>query len=646
MKNALLLLLALPFFCFSQAPTGARELPSIAAMEQKSAEISFQHKMQSLASGNFNIHHYRCDWKVNPTIRYITGYVIATFSTTSSTNTITFDCNAQLTVDSIYYHGSPIIFLRDQPNALTVQFPSQLATGVKDSVTIYYQGVPTTTGYNAFYQGFHRGSWAIWTLSEPYGASEWWPCKNTLDDKADSIDILITHPAEYTASSNGVLASEWNVNDSTVASYFKHRYPIATYLVAIALTKYILEKDSVLLGNRQMPILAYSFPFDTAYFRPATAVAKQCLQKFSELWGLYPFHQEHYCQTQWGRGGGMEHQTNSFVIARWPDLISHELGHQWFGDWVTCASWQDIWLNEGFATYASNIYYEFFDPAVLRPVLAFIVNNVTNVPDGSVWVDDTTSVNRIFNQRLTYYKGSYVVHMLRWKLGDSIFFKGLQQYLADPAISYGYARTSDLERNLEAVSGQDLSSFFQKWIYGQGYPDYQASWSQNKNNWAKLKMNQTTSHSSVSFYEMPVAVRFKNATQTKTFVVDHQFHGQEFWLDVGFVADSVFIDPDLWILSRVKTTAKEVSNSTQPDELIIYPNPSPGDLKISIKSPSAKVLSIQVYNAIGQLVYNRQLQTPGRDELFTIPLATLARGTYWVRIKNNDKLKVVKKIIH
>ena len=113
----------------------------------------------------------------------------------------------------------------------------------------------------------------------------------------------------------------------------------------------------------------YSYPVHVNYFSEATRIAKQCLQKFSELFGVYPFYKEQYSQTQWGVNGGMEHQTNSFIVDRWPDLVSHELGHQWFGDKVTCGSWQDLWLNEGFATYSTNIYYEHFDTAMLKPTL-------------------------------------------------------------------------------------------------------------------------------------------------------------------------------------------------------------------------------------------------------------------------------------
>lgn len=601
----------------------------------------------TVASDNIDVHHYRCEWEVDPSVRFLRGKVTASFIVKTISDKIIFDLATQLGVDSIVYHGTTLPFQRVSRDGLEIQLPGLLNQGQKDSVSIYYSGIPDPLGTGAFYQGIYRGNPSVWTLSEPYGAKQWWPCKNGLTDKADSIDIIITYPAinRNFASSNGVIVSE-TVSGGMQTTHFRHRYPIASYLVAIAISSYVIDKDSVLIGNRQMPVITYAFTVSSPnYYKPATVVAKQCLQKFSDLFGLYPFYKEHYCQTQWGAGGGMEHQTNSFIVDRWPTLVSHELGHQWFGDKVTCGSWQDLWLNEGFATYTTNIYLEHFDTAYLQPTLQGLINNVTSQPGGSVFVDDTTNFARLFSGRLTYNKGSYVVHMLRATLGDSVFFKGIRRYLDNAGVSYSFARTIDLRKALEAESGKNLESFFQKWIYGQGYPNYHAEWSQNNNNWIKVKLNQTTSHSSVNFYEMPVTLVAKNGTKESSFVVDHRYSGQEFWLNPGFAADTIMIDPKLWILSRIKTSAK-VGGSTTPDELKIYPNPAPRELKISLKNPSDKKLFIQLVNMLGQVVYQKELPTPGKDELIDLSIAHLPKGVYWLKLNSYGKIQILKKIVH
>lgn len=599
----------------------------------------------TVASDNFDIHYYRCDWKLNPEVRYINGGITAHFTIKAASDSIVFDLVRSLTVDSVKYHGNKITFYQSTENALIIKWPATISANQKDSVTIFYQGVPVTHGFGNFYQGFHRGAWAIWTLSEPYGAAGWWPCKNGLTDKADSMDIAVTIPADYTISTNGVLMREEQAAGQTT-SYFKHRYPIATYLVALAITKYSIAKDSVLLGNRQMPVLMYSFTFDVNYYKPATAQVKQLLSKFSELFGLYPFHQEQYCQTQWGLGGGMEHQTNSFIADRWPALVAHELGHQWFGDKVTCGSWQDLWLNEGFATYTESIYYEHFVPEVYYNNLANLIKSVTNAPDGSVWVSDTTNFSRLFSGRLTYNKGGMVVHMLRWVLGDSLFFKGVRTYLNDPTVKYGYAHTADLKRIMENVSGKNLNNFFNKWIYGQGYPSYQLTWSQNINHWAKVKLKQTTSHPSVSFYDMPVALQFKNAERNRDtiVVVNHQYSGQEFSINVGFETDTVLIDPQLRLVSKGNTSVKETVSEIV-NQLKIYPNPSPDKLFISLNNPTDKKLSIRLYNSIGQLVYRKEMDMPGHDEMLGIPMQPLARGIYYLKLKSEKSIDITHKIM-
>ena len=598
----------------------------------------------TVASDNIDVHHYRCEWEVNPSVRYIQGKVTVSFIMKAASNKIILDLSTDLNVDSISYHGTNITFERVLKDGLEIQFPSTINTGQKDSVSVYYQGVPDPSSTGVFFRKFHRLSDAIWTLSEPYGSKLWWPCKNGLTDKADSIDIYVTHPAGNIASSNGLLVSEQPVGGKII-SHFQHRYPIASYLVAILVAQYSVTKDSIQLGNRSMPVLMYSYPVHADYFKDATDVAKKCLQKFSELFGIYPFYKELYAQTDWGVGGGMEHQTNSFIVDKWPALVSHELGHQWFGDKVTCGSWQDLWLNEGFATYSTNIFLEHFDSAAFRPALQSLINSITSQPDGSVWVNDTTDVDRLFSGRLTYNKGSYVVHMLRWVMGDSAFFKGVRRYLDDTSIGYAFARTADLRKTLELESGLKLEKFFQNWVYGEGYPNYHAEWSQNNNNWIKLKLNQTTSHTSVRFYEMPVTIVARSGSKEKSFVVDHRYSGQEFWLNPEFKVDTILIDPKLWILSKTKTSAK-VSTSSISNELKIYPNPAPRAFNISLKNPTDKKLNIQMLNMLGQVVYRKELQTAGNDELINIQITHLPRGIYWLKLNSYGKVQVLKKIVH
>ena len=654
MKNIYLLLLFVTSLVKAQLPIAPEPVnrqvpPDIAQLEKQhyqrlgEAGQAGTAAAFTVASDNFDVSFYRCNWQLNPEVRYIKGAITSYFAIKTPSDSIVFDLVNTLTVDSVIYHNSKISFHQSADNGLIIKWPETLNAGQKDSVSIFYQGIPVTYGFGNFYQGIYRDNYAIWTLSEPYGAAGWWPCKNGLNDKTDSLDIIVTVPEIYTLSTNGVLISQTNKEGNSTI-FFRHRYPIATYLIALAIGKYNIGKDSVLLGNRQMPVLMYTLVhIDPAASLPATALAKQLLQKFSSLFGLYPFYQEQYSQTQWGLGGGMEHQTNSFIYDKWANLIAHELGHQWFGDKVTCGSWQDLWLNEGMTSFIENLYYELYEQPGFYPGLANLIKNVTSAPDGSVWVSDTTNFSRLFSKRLTYNKGCLVARMLRWKLGDSTFFQGLRTYLDDPTVKYGYARTADLKRVMEKVSGKNLESFFTKWIYGEGYPSYQLAWSQNVNNWAKVALKQTTSHPSVSFYDMPVAIQFKNASRDTVVVLEHQFSGQEFTINVGFKADTVIIDPKLWLISNNNTSLKEPTNENV-NQLKVYPNPAPDQLFVALVNPTDKKLSLQLLNSIGQLIYQKEIAMSGSNELLDIPVRHLARGIYYLKLKSTS-INITRKIM-
>ncbi len=624
-----LLLLSGKLFAQSNDTLCKSNLTIVANEKKESSKIEIFQKTN--ASPNFEVSYYRCVWNVDPAVRFINGNITSHFIVNSATNNIVFDLSFQLVVDSVLYRGARIGFSHFPTTALQINFPTTIIAGQKDSLTIFYKGVPENSGFGSFVQATHAGIPVLWTLSEPYGAKNWWPCRNGLDDKADSIDIIISCPVAYKTSSNGMLVNE-NINGDIRTSFYRHRYPIATYLVAFAVTNYNVLNHSVQLGAINLPMTTYCYPESENSFLQNTNKVLQALQLFHQYFGAYPFINERYGHTQFSWGGGMEHQTNSFIVSTDENLMAHELAHQWFGDKVTCGSWQDIWLNEGFATYLSYFYFEKKDAAGHSTRLKNLGNNITSQPRGSVWVNDTNNVNRIFDGRLSYFKGAYLVHMLRWVLGDTLFFKGIQQYMKDAKITYGFARTDDLKRNLEEVSGKNLTTFFNNWYKGEGHPTYKVAWSNNKNNWAKIFISQTTSHPSVSFFEMPLALKFKKGAQEKTVVVNNTNNNQLFWEDIGFEADTVLVDPEFWVLSKNNSSIKEVG-STVLDEIKIYPNPASTNITISIKNPTAKKLAVNLLMENGQLVYKKDFATPGRDENFTIATSQFSRVAYFLIIE-------------
>lgn len=529
----------------------------IAAIEQKAAERKANVVNSSVASANFNVDYYRCEWNINPARYFISGSVTTYFTITQKTNQVTLDLAKKLTVDSIKMRNTKLLFSQTNKDGLAITLPKKYKKNERDSFSVFYHGAPVESG--AFTQTKHKNTPVIWTLSEPYGAKDWWPCRNGLDDKCDSIDIYITHPARYKASSNGILVSEAPANNdkNEVVSYYKHRYPIASYLVAIAVTNYSIMYDTVQLGNKKLPVTSYIYPESLSDFESRTHYMLQAIPLFDSMYGQYGFIKERYGQTQFSWGGGMEHQTNSFVTSTSEDLMAHELAHQWFGDKITCGSWQDIWLNEGFATYSADfLYMRTFSPTYYPGYISGDLNYIVSKPDGSVFVDDTSSFNRIFDSRLTYNKGAFLLRMLEWTLGSNTFFKGLQKYYTDPKIAYGFARTADFQRNMEAVSGLDLNYFFDQWFYGQGYPTFTVYWSQNANNYVNLVIKQTTSHPSVNFFKLPLELVFTNGSQEKRIVIDINQKVQQAAYNIGFQATELLIDPDKQVISKDNTAVK------------------------------------------------------------------------------------------
>ena len=596
------------------------------------------------ASNNYDVKYYRCEWEVNPSVRFINGKVTVYFIVTAATNNIQMDLMNPLIVDSIKQRNT-LLTNQHSNNTLSINFTATINTGVLDSVTIFYRGVPPNNGFGSFEITTHAAVPVMWSLSEPYGSRDWWPCKNGLDDKADSIDIIITAPSQYKAASNGLLQSETLIAGGTKKlTYWKHRYPIASYLVCFAVTNYAVFNNSVLLGSTNLPMQTYCYPESLASFQGGTQNVLNALELFHNNFGDYPFIKEKYGHVQFGWGGGMEHQTASFIVSINEGLIVHELAHQWFGDKVTCASWEDIWLNEGFATYLAAFYMENKYPANTINSRKSVINNITSSTSGSVWVDDTTSVGRIFSGRLSYNKGSYLLYMLRWKLGDSVFLKGLRQYQKDPKLAYGFAKTDDLKRNLEQVSGQNLTEFFKDWFKGQGYPTYNVQWTQIGSDYVKIKMNQTTSHTSVDFFELPVALKFKNATQEKTIVVDNKTNGEIFIRNVGFIADTVLIDPEYWLVTKSNVSAKVPDAATGQNIIQIFPNPVQEHFTIYMHKMTAATANINLYNAAGQLVYTKNINLVNGSEYLEVPSGHLPKGGYFLRINAGD-FKFVKKLI-
>ncbi|MCX6284069.1 MAG: M1 family aminopeptidase [Bacteroidetes bacterium] len=569
---------SLLFFCFlfpgvlqAQVTFNPNDLNTIANGERKSHEQSFRHG-HAITTSAFDVKFYRCYWIIDPALRQIAGNVTVYFKPMQAGfDSLVLDMHQALTVEQVIYHQHSISSWSHTADLLTVRFVSNLPQNVIDSVTVVYQGVPPDDGFGTFVQDQHNGNPILWTLSEPYGASNWWPCKNGLTDKADSVDITISTPNPNKTATNGMLVSTSSLGGNT-EFHWKHSYPIAAYLVGIAVTNYASFTQKVPFGNDTLKVVNFVYPEDSTNAVAQLPAIIPMIQVYDSLFGIYPFQREKYGHAQFSWGGGMEHQTMTFVANFEFELIAHELGHMWFGDKVTCGSWTDIWLNEGFATYLSGLIYEHLDPSLWVRFRMVRVQSITSMPGGSVYCNDTTNIDRIFDGRLSYAKGAMILHQLRWIMGDSVFFAALNNYLKDYRLAYGFARTEDLKTHLENSYGHDLGWYFNDWFTGEGYPQYRINWSQTADTVA-FTVSQTQSSPGVSFFELPIQLLFKNSGHDTLIRFNNTFSGELFKVRIPFPVDSLIFDPQYQIISSNNTVNAVAEHGLQAG-LQLVPNPA------------------------------------------------------------------------
>jgi aminopeptidase N len=230
------------------------------ASQESRAYLKRASFVESAGYADYDLTFQRLQWTVDPAAHFIEGAITSCFQPKiEGFSEISFDLVDSMQVDSVAYHGANISFVHSE-NKVNIQFPAAIAVGITDSLTVWYHGVPPSSGFGSFETSIQSGNPVMWTLSEPYGAMEWWPCKQSLVDKIDSIEVWVACPEGNKVASNGKLVSEITSEGKTTVVW-KHNYPIVTYLVAIAVTNYEAFSDFLELeGGRKVEILNYVYP--------------------------------------------------------------------------------------------------------------------------------------------------------------------------------------------------------------------------------------------------------------------------------------------------------------------------------------------------------------------------------------------------
>jgi len=623
--------------------------------------IEMQSKLAALAPQTsheikYDIKFVHLNLEMERNTKYIKGGV-TTVATVTSAVLDTFQTLLHLnhSIDSVRFNNQLVSVLR-QDSMVKIKAPTALNNGNSFTVTIYYKGTAPSGG-GAIGGGYNMGtsgSWgnqATWSLSESFVGYHWWPCKQILTDKIDSSWVFVTTDSTNKTGSNGVLSNVVNVGNKKRYEW-KSRTPIDYYLISVATAKY---KEYNLYAHPQyLPgdsILIQNYIYDNAINnnnwinqqKPSLDDLPQVLEFLSEKYGMYPFYKEKYGNCMAPFGGGMEHQTMTSQGFFDYYINAHELGHQWWGDNVTCKSWGDIWINEGFASYTEHLVAEFLDPSNFAGNLNAVHNNVMSQPGGSIFFtgSDTMNTGRIFSGRLTYDKGGAVIHSLRFLTNnDSLWFQTLRGF--QNLYKNSTASAVDFQNYYQTQTGINPTQFFNQWYYGEGYPTFDIRYN-FANGQFFLKSTQSVSMPGVTpLFITPVEYRITRSGLADTIIrVMHSQAIENYTLPLNGNVLTVQCDPKNWLINKVLTSVRDLTLgiSPNPDALEehaeafgrvqIGPNPCKGVL--TIENPAVAKGTYVLFDVNGKSILEGDLKLNSQ-----IDFSQLSSGVYLLSIRDKD----------
>ena len=553
------------------------------------------------------------------------------------------DLHPSMTVDSV---SGPVTNFEHTGDALKIFLSQGFNAGDPVEVVIYYQGEPKLAGgYKGMrYETHGSNEPVIATLSTPFLAHYWFPCKDGPSDKPDSafIDIIIPDTTIDGVSlkgvSNGILEGVETIGNKRIFKW-RHRYPIVTYYMMAAVSNYeIIEDEYTGIYGEQYPLIYYVF--NESYNSALAGVEDMplALDVFSELFGIYPFYGEKYGMTQLGYYGAIENQTNTIInnmSAGWFMISVHELAHMWFGDMITCTDWHHGWLNEGFATYAEALYVE--SQQGLQAYLDYI-DDEQYFQGGTLYVENIQDTFNVF-QPLIYSKGAYVLHMLRGVLGDDVFFDGLKNYATAPDLMYGQATTEDLQNVMESTSGMDLSFFFDQWIYDEYYPVYEYNYLNDEisgKSYLSLKQVQELAGRRPVF-EMPVQAKLFLQDGSNTIVtLWNDLKVQTFELELESPITFMQFDPEGWLLDVATYDPGllvGISENKAQSQLWVFPTISENHLEIHAAGLTGNT-TLYIYDIDGNKVFHGKFPKANSR----IDISNLNSGLHILKVVDSNQV--------
>lgn len=600
----------------------------------------------------YDVHYYFLDLEMDNLSTDLEGTGEIHGTAREALDSVLFELYNTFTISQIRLNGAPIAYSR---NGSAITVPVNLVTGDGFAIAIDYDGTPPSGGSNPFNGGGMSngtsGSWGnqvTWSLSEPFSAYEWFPVKQSLRDKVDSSTVFITVPTNLMAGSNGSLDTIVDLGNGTHRFEWTHHHVIDYYLISVAIAEYVEYNvyahptglaDSILIQN-----FIYNNPATLPFFENDIDETADFMELFCDLYGMYPYADEKYGHCMAPFGGGMEHQTMTTQGFFNRGLTAHELGHQWWGNNVTCASWADIWVNEGFASYSAYLMLEYLYPGDEVGDMQGTHNNIMNQNGGSVWAVDSLNVNRIFSGRLSYDKGSAIIHTFRFIMNnDSLFFQTLKDIQTN--MGDGTAIGLDIRDAFATASGIDYTDAFNEWYFGEGYPSYSLRWNEDGGD-LYMVLSHTTSSSTPTFTN-PLEIRIPRVGADTTIRVDVSSNS-EFYIipNIGNVLNIPVsaIDPNNWIINAIGNVSNDLTLVGIEDDLpntpeyTVYPNPSNGLFRV--EAALAGEQSYQLFDVRGRLIHSGDF-----DQQLELDITDSKAGPYILYLQDAIGNRVAKTLI-
>ena len=569
--------------------------------------------------------------------------------------------NTSLAIDSVLMAGTSFTHNAD---ILNIQLDNTYMPGDTVNVKIYYHHLELNDLAIYIVYGF------VFTCTPPEGARKWFPCVDHPSDKA-TLDLTAKVPSSVKLGSNGRLEDSVLTAD-TIYYHWVSRDPIATYLMVIS-GKVDYNLDIVkwydpAYSNDTIPVRFYwNEGENTTKLANVEAKIIPMMSYYSGLFGAYPFEKNGFATlNQYFPWGGMENQTLiSLCDDCWDEItVAHEFAHQWFGDLISPATWSDVWLNESFATYSEALWYEHiqdynrYKQEINSQAAGYLAGNPGWPVYDSSWAEATPGTDTLYNYAIVYLKGSCVLHMLRYVIGDSLFFEVLHSYAADPGIKYKNAATADFIGKVNEVTGNDYSWFFNEWIYGPNQPKYQNVYeiSGGDTSWTThFTISQVQTNA--GFFRMPVdlLINFSDGSDTVISVMNDS-NDQEYYFESERQPSGVVFDPDNNIVLKTGTTTgiSEKKENLHPNEFRLeqnYPNPFNPSTRIRWQTAESGWQTLKVYNILGKevAVPVNEYRPAGSYEIeFPAHSANginLPSGVYFYQLKTGTHMSVKKMIV-